>query len=67
MLTQYTVHAMCRVEGAIGTFGLIEAQVQLESEPHPVFGSMLRTQAIAALRRMGYETHHIETIVESTE
>ena len=34
MLTQYTVHASVRTEGAIGNFGLIEAYLQLESEPH---------------------------------
>ena len=65
MIKTYTVHASVRTEGAIGVFGLIEVHLQLESTHHFVLGSTLVTQALEALRRKGYETHHIETIVES--
>lgn len=64
-MKRYTVFALCRKEGALGEFTRMDFRVSLEAEQHAVFGSTLVTQAISALRRMGYETHHIETIEET--
>lgn len=66
MLKQYTVYASVRTEGALGLFSqAVEFRLMLEGESRPVFGSTLLNQAISAIRHLGYETHHIQTIVES--
>lgn len=66
MLKQYSVTALCRVEGAIGVFSRTVFDLKLERDPNPWLGQPLVKQAIATIRNNGYETLHIETIEERT-
>lgn len=64
MLKQYSVHALCRAEGAIGEFSKAVFNLKLERDPNPWLGQPLVKQAIATIRNHGYETLHIEKITE---